>query len=477
MRLYLALLVGICAALLTDASSLVRGNVVTEEDAALGHTGRRAKEKKTKGMGGGKKGEGALPTTEEVLPVTEERPSPPIQYTKNPSFTLGSKDVMMPPKRTKRSSKKHSSKGGKLVKSMKGSGKKSKRGKGKGKGKGAPPLRGCTSPVADAIVEGVPEVITRTPKECCGFKGPTAVFVTHAQRDADTRTGFEPFWDDFYQELVKASRMAHVCFVMTGYDQDNAEIGLSEILIDVNTVASNLAAVPVIMTTDPTTDVNLLNLIREISDNAALPSIGIFNTGYGNILIESIVSGMKRLPFVGLADDADYGTEAGRLAVDLLGDMAAVPLCFNARPDLLFVAERCAAFYGAITFGPIDPAPGGVICSADSLLEDILNQIVDSGANALFSHIDCCSAVAKAAEMASEINGREIVVGCSDEDPTGGKIDFVTALPIELQAYQSSSWANLPVIQSQLGKDGRGEQYFPSLASLINTDVFNTIIM
>jgi hypothetical protein len=117
------------------------------------------------------------------------------------------------------------------------------------------------------------------------------------------------------------------------------------------------------------------------------------------------------------------------------------------------------------------------MCSADSLAEDILARIVDNSASAVWSHIDCCSTVAQAAEMARRIHGRTVVVGSQDKDTTGGTIDFVTAQPIELQAYQTSTWASFPVIQVQQGKDGRGGQYFPSLGSVVNTAVFKTIIM
>jgi hypothetical protein len=263
---------------------------------------------------------------------------------------------------------------------------------------------------------------------------------------------------------------------MTGVDQMTAERGLSEILVDANDIVSNLHDVPAMMSTDPTDSVALLEKIRSISNNPALPSIGVFNAGFANLLIEAIVSGMRRIPFVGLMDDTDFCTKAGKVTLDLLGETATRPLCFNARPDLPFIGERCAAYYNEITFEAIDP-PTGEICSADSLVEDILARIVDTGANAVWSHVDCCSTVAQAAELARKIDGRTVVVGCQDKDTTGGMINFVTAQPIELQAYSTSTWASFPVIQEQQGKDGRGEQYFPSLGSLVNTAVFNTIIM
>jgi hypothetical protein len=379
----------------------------------------------------------------------------------------------------KKRSRKGSNKGGKLVKAKKSGGKMQRpdgKGKGKGKGKGVRPSNGCMSAVAEDIVDVVPEVITQNPSRCCDTAEPTSVFVTHAQRSDETASGFEPFWDRFYQIISETSEVAGVCFVMTGVDQTIAERGLSEILVDANDIVSNLHDVPAMMSTDPTDSVVLLQKIRSISNNPALASIGVFNAGFANLLIESIVSGMDRLPFVGLLDDTDFGASAGKLTLDLLGDSVARPLCFNARPDLPFIGDRCAAYYNAITFDPIDP-PTGEICSADSMVEDILARIVDTGANAVWSHVDCCSTVAQAAELARRVDGRTVVVGCQDKDTTGGMINFVTAQPIELQAYSSSTWVNFPVIQAQQGKDGRGEQYFPSLSSLVNTAVFNTIIM
>jgi hypothetical protein len=491
MRFHLALVLVLFAAALPHASGAARGKLIVEDETEanlpnVAGPRRRAMEMNMKGKGGAATtGVEDLDSQDEELPASVEGNSAKEGKTAM-SYTVQNADqqiISREPKTTERKkrSRKGSHKGGKLVKSKNGGGKKAMqrpdgKGKGKGKGKGVQPPNGCMSAVAEAIVDAVPEVITQNPARCCKTAEPTAVFVTHAERSDATASGFEPFWDRFYKIISETSEAAGVCFVMTGVDQMTAERGLSEILVDANDIVSNLHDVPAMMSTDPTDSVVLLEKIRSISSNLALPSIGVFNAGFANLLIEAIVSGMGRIPFVGLTDDTDFGTSAGKLTLDLLGETAARPLCFNARPDLPFIGERCAAYYNEITFEPIDP-PTGEICSADSLIEDILARIVDTGANAVWSHIDCCSTVAQAAELARKIDGRTIVVGCQDKDTTGGMIDFVTAQPIELQAYSTSTWASFPVIQEQQGKDGRGEQYFPSLGSLVNTAVFNTIIM
>jgi hypothetical protein len=484
MRVHLALLLALFAATLPHASGSTRGKLLVEDDAEVSFPNGAGTRRRT--MKGARV---ANSKGVENLPSEEEEASGGVP-TKIPSEqNAGEQVAPKEPKETERKkrSKQSANKGGKLVKPKKigdklekGGGKKSMRnprgkGKGKGKGKGGQSPTDCTSSVADAIVAAVPEAITKNPSRCCYFTGPTAVYVTHAELSDETASGFEPFWDRFYQIVSATSEQADVCFVMTGYDQ-TSERGISEILIDVNEIVSNLHDVPAMMTTDPTTNVLLIQKIRSIANTPALPSIGVLNTGFPNLLIESIVSGMGRLPFIGLLDDTDFGEIAGKITLDLLGETTAVPLCFNGRPELDFIGNRCAAYYAAVTFETIDP-PTGVSCSANSLVEDILTVIVESGANAVWSHVDCCTTVAQAAEMAGMISGTEIVVGCQDADTTGGMINFVTAQPIELQAYSASSWVNFPVIQAQQGKDGRGEQYFPSLNSLVHTAVFNNIII
>jgi hypothetical protein len=367
--------------------------------------------------------------------------------------------------------------GSKKLNSGKGKGKGAKGGgKGKGNhGNGRPGER-CSSSVAQLIASEVPEAITQNPVRCCNFVGPTAVFVTHSQRDDSTNSNFERFWDAIYKEINANSD--RVCFVMTGYDQSvDTEKSLSEILIAVNAFVSTLTDVPAIMTSDPTDSAAAINQIRMISEGINAPSIGVFNAGYKNLLIESLVSGKPRLPYIGYLDDQDFGFKAGEISLERLDGIPAVPLCFNARLGTLdFIGERCAAYYTEIT-DALNPNLDtyGVACSAESTAQEIFLQILDAGANAVWSHVDCCDAVAQAAERV-RLLGQTIVVGCQDDDTSGGLVDFVTAQPVALQAYSSSSWVNFPVLQAMQQRDGRGEQFFPSLQSLVNTAIFNVVV-
>jgi len=384
----------------------------------------------------------------------------------------------------------------------KGNGKGGKKG-GKGKGKGnqtypphpesyvptsySPPVSSptppptisstCSSPVADAIRAGVPEVITKNPYRCCNFDGPTAVFVTHAEADSSTPSGFEVYWNSVYDAILQTSKPAGVCFVMTGIDSSvTTAKTVSEVLIATNALVSQLSSVPAMMATDPTDSVPLMNQLRSISDSPDSPSIGVFNAGYNNIIIESLVTGNSRLPYVGLLDDANYGHTAAKATLELLDGVPARPLCFNGRIGMIaLVGERCQAYYEAVTDTAIEPATG-VGCSSSSSASDILNAITENNANAVWTHVDCCSAVAEAVAQA-RANGMTIIGGCQDKDTSGGLIDFVTAQPIELQGYQASSWVNLPVVQSENGGDGRGGQYFPGLQSFINTEIYNIILV
>lgn len=339
-----------------------------------------------------------------------------------------------------------------------------------------PPSSGCMSPVATAIVDEIPEVITRNPDRCCKFSGPTAVFVTHAKRDDATSSGFEPFWDTVYKQIGETSDEADVCFVMTGYDQNLlGNKTLLDILVDTNLFVSQLSQVPAMMSTDPLDNTDLIQTIRAISNTPTLASIGIFNSGYRNIIIEAIVSGLDRLQFIGYLDDTDYGTKAADITLQLLNGVPAEPLCFNARiGELALIGRRCEAYYTGVTDQTITPMEG-VPCSVNSTAHDIYSAIMSVNANAVWTHVDCCAAVGQAVLMV-RAKGKFIVSGCMDENTSGGGIDFVTTQPVQLEAYQASSWANFPVLASLNGKDGRGEQYFPSLQSLINTEIYNVIV-
>lgn len=372
------------------------------------------------------------------------------------------------------------------------------KGKGKGKGGGSTPSTpaptpppnpsgpvttsptksplpfGCQSLVARRLGMQVSDVITQNPPECCMRVGPTTVYVTHAQSDPTTETGFEPFWDEVFLRIADLSSRVGACFVMTGYDQNvTPSRGLSDILVDVNAAASMISDVPAMMSTDPTDSVALINTIRAISLNPDLPSIGVFNVGYPNIIIEAIVTGLNRLPYVGVLRDSDFGLLAGQATTQLLNGVAATPLCFNARPDVDFVGVRCATFYDEVADADITPE-AGVTCSKDTTVDTFVSQISSANANAILSHVDCCANVVSAVERLRN-QGSSIVVGCTDEDTSGGRANFTTTQPIDLQGYQASSWVNLPLQIAEDGMMGRGEQFFPSLQSVVNAGIFNII--
>eukprot|EP00977_Amphora_coffeiformis_P023919 scaffold14699_cov170-Amphora_coffeaeformis.AAC.16 len=339
-----------------------------------------------------------------------------------------------------------------------------------------PANEGCSSLIANSIGDQVPQVITRNPPRCCDGNPATAVFITHAEPDDSTFSGFEPFWDAVYAQILQTTTALGVCFVMTGYDPGAGTMELPLSLLDAIGVASTIPEVPSIMTTDPTSDVALMQAIRGVSSNSLLSSIGVFNAGYNNIIVESIVSGQDRLPFVGYLSDAEFGTEAGRVSLRLLDGTPAVPLCYNARLGITrSIAERCASFYAEVTNNPV-LTEDGVACSSESDPQELANQISAAGANVVWSHVDCCRVVLDAVEIVRE-QGTRVIVGCQDLDTTGGQVDFVTQQPIELQAYQAASWASFPVLQAQRGKDGRGDQFFPSLQTLVNTGIFSVILL
>ena len=337
----------------------------------------------------------------------------------------------------------------------------------------------CSSSLAELIASEVPEVVTRNPAACCDFDGPQAVYVTHALKVSERQTlsGFETFWDEVYREIANASNPLDVCFVMTGIDRSISSRSTDDILLETVRFVSTIPSVVSMMVTDPTENVDLITEIRSISDDLMAPSIGVFNAKYDNVIIEGILSGRARLPYVGYLDEAGYGTAAAQISLDLLDGVAAQPLCFNARIGVVdFIGERCAAYYSGITSELIQPEVG-VACSANSTATDLSSILIAQNTNAVWSHGDCCTAIADAAEMLRR-DGKTIVVGCMDEDTSGGRVDFVTAQPIALQAYSAASWANFPVIQAQQhGRDGRVEQYFPGLQSLVNTAIFNQVFL
>jgi len=413
-------------------------------------------------------------------PATTKAPSVNMISKKEENSDASSKRKskgMKEPKSKKSKSRSH--KESKAKGSTKAPKNRSSKSKGKGKkggGKTPTPPGTCYSPLANDILAAVPEAIAKNPERCCDFDGPSAVYITHSQASEETPSGFELFWDSIYNEIDATSEMAHVCFVMTGYNQSLATSELlSEILIDVNMFVSEQADVQSMMSTDPTESAELMQTIRTISESSTGPNIGVFNAGYDNIITESLVTGLDRLPFVGYQDDSAYGLEAARVSLELLGNQTAIPLCLNARPDLDFVGLRCSTYYTEITDEEIEPLTG-VTCSANSTVDDIYNLIVDGNVTAVLAHEDCCTVAADARERAEEATGRSVIVGCTDKDTTGNRIDFVTLQPTELQGYTVSIWANFPVQHSLEGRDGKGEQYFPGLQSFANTAIFNIVI-
>lgn len=338
------------------------------------------------------------------------------------------------------------------------------------------PDEGCLSQVSMTILEQVPQTIVRNPPRCCVGTPPTAVFITHAEPDDSTFSGFETFWDVVYGQVLQAASSSGACFVVTGYDAGAGTQEIPQILRDAIGVASTIPEVPSIMATDPTPDVALMQAIRSVASNSLLSSIGVFNAGFNNIVVESIVSGQDRLPYVGYLSDAEYGTEAGRVSRRLLDGTPAVPLCYNARIGIVdSIAERCASFYAEVSSTPINPEEG-VACSSESDPQELANQMLAIGANVVWSHVDCCAVVFEAASIARAQN-LSVFVGCQDLDTTNGEIDFLTQQPIELMAYQAASWAIFPVMQAQQGLDGRGDQFFPALQSLVNTGIFSVVLL
>jgi hypothetical protein len=341
----------------------------------------------------------------------------------------------------------------------------------------------CAHAVALEIAKAVPQAIVRNPDWYCDEKGPIAVYVTHSLRSERTLSGFELFWDQMYTEIERTSLASGVCFVMTGVDAAALALShqfLDDVLLQVNRVVGAQDQVAAMMATDPTADIDLLAEIRQIPNSALLPSIGIFNAGYNNVVIEAIVSSQERLPYVGYFSDSEYGVEAGKISVNLLKGVPAKPLCLNAHfGSLDFVGERCSAYYNEITDEAVD-AEFGVPCSANSTATEIgalLNQSNYATVNAVWASWECCTAAAEAITKLRRTTNRTIVVGCQDgHADEHSNVDFVTQQPIALQAYAAASWANFPVIQGKLGKNARDRQYFPSLQSLIHTAIFNTVI-
>lgn len=343
----------------------------------------------------------------------------------------------------------------------------------KGKGKGGDGSR-CESATVDAIIEQVPEVIARAPDNCCSFSGPTAVLVTHAYGDIEeTESGFDSFWDSFYDVLRLASDAYDVCVIFTGISQEfNMNRSTTDVLLDVTQAVSQLEEVPVFMTTDPTENLALINAIRVISADPMAPLVGVFHSGYAKILIESIISGLERIPFVGNKDERDYGVLAAAATKDLLGGVAVVPLCLNGRPDLSTIAVRCQSFYEETTILRNVRPVSGLPCSRSSDPEALAQLVADTGVNAVFAHSECCAMATQAVLAARSATNRTVLIGCMDEESMERFPDFTIKAPVTLQAFQVINFMTLPLLQAQSENEGRLDSFFPSLSTQVLTNVF-----
>lgn len=301
--------------------------------------------------------------------------------------------------------------------------------------------------------------------------------MTHSQGDNTTSSGLELYWENFYFEIDSITTQTNVCFVFTGVGESNTNRSIADVLSDVITAAAAIDDVQSIMTTDPTSDIALVSTVRQLTQEPSSPSIGVFNAGSNNIIVEAIVSGMDRLPFIGSADDAAYGTQAAAIVLQLQGnETEARPLCLNARPDVDIVGQRCEAFYEGLGVNDVSPTTG-IVCGINTTADQIASVLVGEEVNSILAHVDCCTLAADAIEIAQSQNYTDkVILGCTDEDTTGARVDFVTRIPLQLQAYSAASWIINPVLQSLDGKNGRSNEFFPDLRSFLNTAVYNYII-
>lgn len=453
-----------------------------------------------------------LPIAHAPIMADENNPNNPPSLSPQYQMDDDEEILIMPPKKIPPDKNK---KGMDMMNSKKLSPPKGGKGKGKGKGKGGVAdddaviynddyyngggnMGPCAIHTAIQISTAVPEIITRNPISCCYSTNTevVAVYITHALPSKYTTSGFEPFWDQIYSEIERTSRAQHVCFVMTGLNgipttNEDDRRSIEQILFDTIGYTSELPNVAAIMTTDPTTEnTNLMDEVRRIYNNPRLPSIGVFNAGYNNIIIESIVQNEGRLPYIGYLDDVEYGRQAGRVTLDLLNGTAAippVPLCFNARIGVIdALGDRCAAYYNELSSTEVVAVPDeiGVPCRPNSTMMDLTTLLSDTtrgSINAVWAPLECCLSVTNAVEalLQQSSSSRRIIVGCQDDDPTNGRINFYTAQPIALQGYMTASWANFPVLQQQSApnvNDPKEPQYFPALQSLVHTAIYNTVV-
>ena len=336
----------------------------------------------------------------------------------------------------------------------------------------APVVGVCSSAQSDYVLSRVPEAIARNPNRCCDYDGPVFSIITHALPDRNTDSGFESFWNAIYVDIDEAATKRGLCFFMTGVDPAvDSGRNVSEILINVNEVVSGISSVSAIMTTDPTDTPDLMKSVRSIFDNPGLPSIGVFNSGYDNVVVESLLTGEDRLPYVGSTTEDSYGKLAATATLRALNNVPPVAICLSDGHNA--TAIKCKDFYSGLKASPPgNKSDEGAICSSETTDAEILSLVAATNANVLWAHQDCCEAAAAASNNST---GRILVVGCMDVDPVDYRLDFITTQPTRLQAQATSSWASFPVIQELKGRDGREPQYFPSLKSLIRTAIQNVM--
>lgn len=205
------------------------------------------------------------------------------------------------------------------------------------------------------------------------------------------------------------------------------------------------------MVTDPTSSGTLMELVRSISNDATLPAIAVFNAGYSNVIVDSIVTGERRLPYIGSIDEADYGKSAATMTKELLNGATPVPMCFQASED----QQRCYSYYAGLAVPDSPPFP----CSSSSTS---IAYDIPSSVNAILAPAACCAAVIGAARD-------DIVIGCQDQDVMDG-LAFVTQQPVALQAATAATWSNF-VVQYGMA----GAQSFPGLQTLVATDVYSIL--
>ena len=328
----------------------------------------------------------------------------------------------------------------------------------------------CISSAASAITDALPQITTLNPESCCEQTAGIAAYLTHATLDSSTESGLSRFWQEAYDNISRVSAAHDICFVFVAASTDDVA-ELEQTMYDMTVAVSTMVSpffhftvvlltksddsaqpdVVAMMVTDPTSTGTLIELVRSISNDATLPAIAVFNVGYNNIIVDSIVTGERRLPYIGSIDEADYGTSAATMTKELLNGATPVPMCFQANED----PQRCYAYYVDLAVPSSPPFP----CNATS---DSIQYDIPSSVNAIFAPAACCAAVIASARD-------DIVVGCQDHDVVDG-LAFVTQQPVALQAATAATWSSFVV---QFGM--AGAQSFPGLQTLVATDVYSIL--